>query len=67
MIQNSPRWVSKVEAARHLGRSVRTLETYISKGIVPAYRVHGNKVIVNMNDLDALIVERETPQLIATA
>ena len=37
-------FIKKAEVARRLGKTVRTLDTYMSKGFVPFYRLNGRSV-----------------------
>ncbi len=64
MITENPTWISKKQAAEHIGRTVRTLETYVRNGQLPAYRIGGRKVVLNLKDVRRLADELDTPQLI---
>lgn len=48
-------WLTRDEAARRLGVSVRTIDRYISGGQLPAHRLPGGRLIrIKENDLQAL-------------
>lgn len=47
--------VTRQEAARHYGVTVRTLDRWIDAGRVPAYRVGDRMVRVRVDDLDGAL------------
>lgn len=50
------RWFSQVEAAEYIGVTDRTIRNYIVRGLLPAHRVRGSRLIrINQADLDALL------------
>ena len=59
--------VAKEYADRKAGgvTSVRTLRRYLASGRLPGYRIGPTRLLVNLDDIDALIVPRVplgTPQ-----
>lgn len=62
MIEGNPEWVTRADAAKHLGKTIRTINTYVSKGILPAYKIHGRRTIIDLRDCEKLRREMETPQ-----
>lgn len=52
----SRRWLSQLEAAEYLGVTDRTIRAYISRGLLPGYRVRGSRLVrIDRHDLDALL------------
>jgi excisionase family DNA binding protein len=52
----SSKWLSQHEAAEYLGVADRTIRSYISRGILPARRVQGSRLVrINRADPDALL------------
>lgn len=50
------RWFSQKEAAEYLGVTDRTVRNYIARGLIPAHRVKGSRLIrIEQADLDALM------------
>ena len=51
------RWLSQSEAAEQLGVTTRTIRNYISRGVLPAHRPRGSRVVrIDANDLDTIMV-----------
>lgn len=51
-----PVWLSQAEAADELGVTDRTIRNYISRGVLPAYRPRGSRVVrIRASDVDALM------------
>lgn len=50
------RWFSQQEAAEYLGVTDRTVRNYVARGLLPAHRVTGSRLIrIDRADLDALL------------
>jgi excisionase family DNA binding protein len=57
----SSRWLSQAEAAEQIGVTDRTIRNYIARGLLPAHRVRGSRVLrIRQVDLDALLVRIPT-------
>lgn len=51
---------TKAEAAEYRGVSQRTIDTWIARGYLRAYRLRGSRLIrIRKSDLDAMLVEIE--------
>lgn len=50
-------FIKKAEVARRLGKTVRTLDTYMSKGFVPFYRLNGRSVVFKWSEVVAYLGE----------
>lgn len=49
-------WLSQAEAAEYLGVTDRSVRNYISRGLLPARRVRGSRLIrIDRGDLDELL------------
>lgn len=48
--------VSKQRAAEYLGVTERSVENFIARGQLPAYKLAGNLVRIRRDDLEALLV-----------
>ncbi|TYL55756.1 helix-turn-helix domain-containing protein [Nocardioides sp. BGMRC 2183] len=52
----TPRWVSLQESADFLGVTERAVRNYVSRGVLPASRIRGSRLIrINSADLEALL------------
>lgn len=50
------RWLNQAEAAEYLGVTDRTVRYYIARGVLPAGRIKGSRLIrIDRADLDALV------------
>jgi excisionase family DNA binding protein len=50
------RWLSQQEAAEYLGVTDRTIRNYVARGLVPAHRIRGSRLIrFDINELDAAL------------
>lgn len=49
-----PRWASLAHAAEYYDCSVNTMRRYIANGDLPARRVAGKTVKIDLNDVDAM-------------
>lgn len=47
--------LSRADVADELGVNLRTVDNYIARGILPAYRVGGHLVRIKRADLEAFI------------
>lgn len=47
--------LSQAQAAEYLGVTDRTIRNYVSRGVLPAYRVGGRVVRIDRGDLDAML------------
>ena len=57
----SRRWLSQQEAAEYLGVTDRSIRNYVARGVLPARRIHGSRLIrVSVADLDALLTRIPT-------
>lgn len=52
--QPEPRWLPLYEAADYLNVPHRTLRDWISRGLVPAYKVGPRQIQLRTDDLDRL-------------
>lgn len=53
--QNAPAWLSRREAAAHVGMSVDSIDRAIEAGHLPAYRAPGGHAIrIRRDDLDGM-------------
>jgi excisionase family DNA binding protein len=52
--KNWPLWLTKKDLTRYLPISIRTIENYVKKGLINAYRV-GGKVLFNRVEIDEAI------------
>ena len=50
-------FIKKAEVARRLGKTVRTIDTYMSKGCVPFYRLNGRSVVFKWSEVVAYLGE----------
>ena len=57
-----PRWARFNNAADYAGVPRRTLRDWISRGLLPAYRIGPRQIQVNLNDIDALRVRIPTAE-----
>ena len=49
-------WLNQAQAAEYLGVTDRTVRAYIARGVLPASRIKGSRLIrINSDDLDALL------------
>ncbi len=49
-------WLSQAEAAEYIGVTDRTIREYIARGVLPASRVRGSRLIrIRRADLDDLL------------
>lgn len=49
-------WLSQAEAAAHLGVTTRTIRSYIARGLLPARRIEGSRLVrVRLSSVDALL------------
>ncbi len=56
MDKTPPAWLSKAEAAEHIGVAERTIRKYIADGVLPARRIQGSRLIrINRQDLENLL------------
>lgn len=54
--QSFDEWLTQAEAAKYLRVTDRTVRGYIARGILPASRVRGSRLIrIRRSDLDALL------------
>lgn len=54
-------WLSQTQAAEELGVTDRTIRNYISRGLLPAHRVRGSRLVrIDRADLDALMLRIPT-------
>jgi len=54
------RWVRRFEVATYLHVSPRTVDTWIAKGWITAYRMPGDRPLAfDLNEVDALIRSRK--------
>lgn len=50
------RWLSQSEAAEYLAVTDRTIRAYVSRGVLPARRIRGSRLIrIAQSDLDDLL------------
>lgn len=50
------RWLNQAEAAEYLGVTDRTIRNYIARGLLPANRIQGSRLLrIAQDDLDALL------------
>lgn len=64
-MDTTPRWATKKEAAEYGRCSENLIDKYITQGQL-SRAGHGRKVLVNLNELDSLILNKqpyETPWL----
>ena len=52
---SSQRLLDKGDAAKYLGLSVRTVDYYIQKRLLPFYKIGGKTVRFKLSDLDAAL------------
>lgn len=53
---SSRRWLSQAEAAEYLGVNPRTIRGYIARGVLPAHRVTGSRLVrIDRAALDAML------------
>jgi len=52
---STQRLLDKSEAAKYLGLSVRTVDYYIQKRLLPFYKIGGKTVRFRLSDLDAAL------------
>jgi excisionase family DNA binding protein len=52
---NPQKLLDKTEAAKYLGLSVRTVDYYIQKRLLPFYKIGGKTVRFRLSDLDAAL------------
>lgn len=55
------RYISVDDAATYLGVGVRTVRRWIADGKLPAYRVGGYLLRVDLNELDSQFVVKQGP------
>ena len=49
-------WLNQSESAKYLGVTDRTIRNYVARGVLPARRVRGSRLIrIDRADLDALL------------
>lgn len=50
------RWLDQAEAADYIGVTDRTIRSYIARGVLPARRIRGSRLIrIDVADLDKLL------------
>lgn len=50
------RWLSQQEAAEYLGVTDRSVRNYVARGVLPASRVRGSRLVrIDRSDLDRLL------------
>jgi excisionase family DNA binding protein len=54
----NPRFTDLATAAAYSSYSKRQLYQFVRKGILPAYRLHGGKLLIDLRELDDLIKSR---------
>lgn len=56
-------WLNQAESAQYLGVTDRTIRNYVARGVLPARRVRGSRLIrIDRADLDALLRPIPTTQ-----
>jgi len=54
-----PCWATRLEVAQYLRKSPRTIDEWIARGYVQAYRLPGNRsLVIDLNEVDAVIRSR---------
>lgn len=54
-----PRWARRFEVAQHARVSSRTVDTWIARGLLQAFRMPGGRALVfDLNAVDQLITAR---------
>lgn len=49
-------WLNQAEAAEHIGVTSRTIREYIARGLLPASRVRGSRLVrIRRDDLEAML------------
>jgi excisionase family DNA binding protein len=49
-------WYDQADSAEYLGVTERTIRNYIARGLLPASRVHGSRLVrIRKSDLDAML------------
>ena len=49
-------WLNQTEAAKYLGVTDRTIRNYVARGVLPARRVRGSRLVrIDQRDLDAML------------
>jgi excisionase family DNA binding protein len=51
-----PRWATRAEVAGYTHKGIRTIDVWVARGVIRAYRVPGSRsLLIDLNEVDEAI------------